>query len=505
MTLRRLAFKARSGTACGCDFFQFDVLASRRYESCKPSSGHENRKGEPTADKLGDAEVARIRMLQSIEPLRDWAGRRRNTSRRLSVLFDQDRSRRHWTDLATPCRIPRMNKSRAAIPRSGRIIAFAIAIMLSASSIAKAASAYLVLDAKSGRILAASHGDVHHYPASLTKMMTLYLAFEALHHGRLTWHTRIPFSRHAASRPPTKLSVKPGAWITLRQAVLGMIVRSANDAAVAVAEKLGRTEARFARMMTARAHALGMSRTLFTNASGLPDRRQVTTARDMSTLAVALINHFPREYRLFSVPSFKFRGHLIRGHNHLMYRYKGMDGIKTGYTHASGFNLVSAVRAGYRRVIGVVLGGGTAKSRDAKMAALLDRYLPKASARKAKTLIASVGPGLAPRKRASRPALHEKSIPDQVEAAATAPSSQWQIQLAATSDRSAAIALLNRARVLLDGGLADLTPHTEPVASASDTLYRARFAGFATRQRASDACETLTAHELECVAIPPHR
>jgi D-alanyl-D-alanine carboxypeptidase (penicillin-binding protein 5/6) len=398
-----------------------------------------------------------------------------------------------------------MSKSRTAIPGFGTIIAFAMAIILSATSIARAASAYLVLDAKSGRILAASNGDAHHYPASLTKMMTLYLAFEALHRGRLTWHTRIPFSKHAASRPPTKLSVRPGAWITLREAVLAMIVRSANDAAVALAEKLGRTEARFARMMTAKAHALGMSRTLFTNASGLPDRRQVTTARDMSTLAVALINRFPHEYTLFSVPSFRFRGHLIRGHNHLMYRYKGMDGIKTGYTRASGFNLVSAVRAGYRRVIGVVLGGRTAKSRDAKMAALLDRYLPKASSRKTTTLIASVGPGLAPRKRIPRPAVHEKQQPDHIEPAAKVASSQWQIQLTATSSRSAAIALLRRARALFDDTLAGLPSHTEPVACESDTLYRARFAGFASRQLATEACETLAAHDLDCVAIPPHR
>jgi D-alanyl-D-alanine carboxypeptidase (penicillin-binding protein 5/6) len=377
--------------------------------------------------------------------------------------------------------------------------------LLSASSIAKAASAYLVLDAKSGRILASSNGDAHRYPASLTKMMTLYLAFEALHHGRLTWHTRIPFSRHASSRPPTKLGVKPGAWITLREAVLGMIVRSANDAAVAVAEKLGRTEARFARMMTAKAHALGMSRTLFTNASGLPDRRQVTTARDMSTLAVALINRFPGEYRLFSVPSFKFRGHLIRGHNHLMYRYKGMDGIKTGYTHASGFNLVSAVRAGYRRVIGVVLGGRTARGRDAKMAALLDRYVPKASARKARTLIASARPGVARHRVAARPASAKKRTADHVEAAATVPAAQWQIQLTATSSRSAAIALLTRARAFFDDTLDGLVSHTEPVVCASDTLYRARFAGFASHQRASEACETLAAHDLDCVAVPPRQ
>jgi D-alanyl-D-alanine carboxypeptidase (penicillin-binding protein 5/6) len=186
-----------------------------------------------------------------------------------------------------------------------------------------------------------------------------------------------------------------------------------------------------------------------------------------------------------------------------MYRYKGMDGIKTGYTHASGFNLVSAVRDGYRRVIGVVLGGRTAKSRDAKMAALLDRYLPKALSRKARTLIASVGPGLASRKRMSRPALHSNQMPDHVEAAATAPSSQWQIQLTATSSRSAAIALLKRARALFDDTLAGMTSHTEAVAGASDILYRARFAGFASRQLASEACETLAAHDLDCVAIPP--
>ena len=158
-----------------------------------------------------------------------------------------------------------------------------------------------------------------------------------------------------------------------------MIVKSANDAAAAVGEKLGGSEEGFAALMTRKARSLGMMNTTFFNASGLPHDQQFTTARDMSTLGVALMRDFPKEYELFATKSFKFRGRVIRGHNNLMYRYAGMDGIKTGYTNASGYNLVSAVKHGNRRVVGVVLGGRTARSRDAEMAALMDRHLSKAS------------------------------------------------------------------------------------------------------------------------------
>ena len=220
-----------------------------------------------------------------------------------------------------------------------RCLLLAILTFALAPSVALAGSAAIIIDARTGKVLSSENPDTLNHPASLTKMMSLYLAFEALHRGTIDWDSTIKVSKTAAAKPPMRLGLKAGMKLTVREAVLGMIVRSGNDAAAAMAEKLGGTEARFAQMMTKKAHQLGMSRTVFINASGLPASAQVTTARDMSTLAIALMRDFPREYRLFATQSFMFRGRKVRGHNNLMYRYDGMDGIKTGYTNASGFNL----------------------------------------------------------------------------------------------------------------------------------------------------------------------
>lgn len=270
---------------------------------------------------------------------------------------------------------------------------FLVAIASTASS-AFAGSAQFLLDARTGEVLASENPDALNHPASLTKMMTVYMTFDAIRRGKLSWDSPVTFSKYAATRPPTKLRVKPGDTITVREAVLGMIVQSANDAAAAMAEKLGGTEERFAAMMTAKARSLGMPKTVFVNASGLPDDRQITTARDMSTLGIALLRDFPQEYKLFSTKSFAFRGRTINGHNNLMYRYKGMDGIKTGYTNASGFNLVSAVIDGDRRVIGVVMGGRSAASRDRIMEKLITANIRKASG--GSKLLASRSTGSAP-------------------------------------------------------------------------------------------------------------
>ncbi|MBN9052179.1 MAG: D-alanyl-D-alanine carboxypeptidase, partial [Rhizobiales bacterium] len=260
------------------------------------------------------------------------------------------------------------------------LLAFSFNIVLYATQ-ASAGYAQLVLDANTGKVLSSENADILNHPASLTKMMTLYMTFEALHDGRLTWDKRITMTKNGAATIPTKLGVPAGKTFTVREAVLGMIVKSANDAAEAMGDHLAGSEAKFADAMTRKARQLGMSRTTFRNASGLPNSRQVTTARDMATLAVALMRDYPKEYTLFSERSFVFRGRKVTGHNNLMYRYKGMDGIKTGYTNASGFNLVSAVNDNGRHVVGVVLGGKTARSRDARMAALLDAAMPASSLR----------------------------------------------------------------------------------------------------------------------------
>jgi D-alanyl-D-alanine carboxypeptidase len=237
----------------------------------------------------------------------------------------------------------------------------------------KANYAALIMDATTGRVLHEANADLTRYPASLTKMMTLYLLFEALENGALRLDDRVPISEHAASRPPTKLGLRPGQSISVEDAILAMITKSANDVAAAVAEHLGGSESRFAWTMTERAHQLGMSRTNFVNASGLPDPDQVTTARDMAILGLALVHHFPQYYPYFSTDEFYYGGAMHANHNRLLGSYYGLDGIKTGYTAASGYNLVaSAVREG-RRLIGVVLGARSLVNRSVIMTGLLDQ------------------------------------------------------------------------------------------------------------------------------------
>lgn len=237
---------------------------------------------------------------------------------------------------------------------------------------ARAVEASLVLDASTGTVLSQDNADTPRHPASLTKMMTIYLTFRALRDGRLTLDQKLPVSRHAAGMAPTKLGLRPGQTISVRDCLLAMVTKSANDAATVVAEKLGGSEARFVESMNAQGLLLGMSHTHFASASGLPNAADHTTARDMSRLALALYRDFPSRVPIFATDEFTFRGRTVHGHNRLMERYPGMDGLKTGYTRAAGFNLAStAVREGHR-LFGVVLGGRTARKRDDAMATLLD-------------------------------------------------------------------------------------------------------------------------------------
>ena len=238
--------------------------------------------------------------------------------------------------------------------------------------------AALVVDAGSGQLMYQVNADLERYPASLTKMMTLYLLFEALDSGRVAMDTPIPVSSHAASQEPSKLWLKPGATIDVDSAIRALTVKSANDVSVAVAELIGGTEDRFCAMMTAKARSLGMRGTVFVNANGLPDARQRTTARDMAVLGMSLRKRFPQYYPYFSQTSFAFGGRTITGHNRLLGRVAGVDGIKTGYVRASGFNIVTSVRADGRSLVVVVLGGSTARARDAQVEALIAQYLPYA-------------------------------------------------------------------------------------------------------------------------------
>ena len=240
----------------------------------------------------------------------------------------------------------------------------------------------IIVDANSGATLAANNPDASRHPASLTKIMTLYLLFERLDAGKMKLDTEMEVSEHASEQDPTKLGLRPGQTIRVEDAIKGLVTRSANDAAVVIAEAIGGDEADFAKMMTRKARALGMAHTVYRNASGLPDDDQVTTARDQSTLGRAIQDRFPRYYRYFSTSAFNFHGQTIRNHNHLIGSVEGVDGIKTGYTRASGFNLVTSIHRGNRFLIGVVMGGHSGGSRDAIMRNLLAENLDKAATRR---------------------------------------------------------------------------------------------------------------------------
>lgn len=238
----------------------------------------------------------------------------------------------------------------------------------------------IVIDANSGRTLYGVNEDAPRHPASITKVMTLYLLFEQMDKGRVSLDTSLQVSTHAAGQSPTKLGVPAGSTVSVDTAIKAIVTRSANDMAVTVAENLAGDEVTFARLMTEKAHSLGMNHTYYHNASGLPDMRQITTARDLTILGRAIHDRFPRYYRFFSTPSFVYRGQVITSHNHLMARMSGMDGIKTGYTNASGFNLLSSIQRGGRHIVAAVMGGKSAAGRDNIMESLLESHFEEASA-----------------------------------------------------------------------------------------------------------------------------
>ena len=409
--------------------------------------------------------------------------------------------------------------------------------------------AAIVVDANTGKTLFSSSADAARYPASLTKMMTLYLTFEALESGRLKTSSKVRFSKNAAAEPPTKLGVKAGGSITVETAILSLVTKSANDSATALAELLGGSEAGFARMMTAKARQLGMTGTIFRNAHGLPHPAQHTTARDMATLGIALHEHFPQYYDYFSTRSFTYGKQRLANHNRLLGRIKGVDGIKTGYTRASGFNLASSVSDGNRRIVAVVLGGQTGKSRDNHMAELIRTWLPKASTRRGSgDLVAKAGAAsnspiraltalLPGAKEAPRPKprpeeeltafadTEEAEVveqgdaePDLVEQAyaapiparmadidpistAAVPKSGWSIQVASSPSEVEARAFLTRTTRQAGDALADASPYTMTFEKGGVTYYRARFGGFQNKGDAWDACKALKRKKIECYAV----
>jgi D-alanyl-D-alanine carboxypeptidase len=237
----------------------------------------------------------------------------------------------------------------------------------------------IVVDENTGRELYGVNEDALRHPASITKVMTLYLLFEELEKGTVTLESQIPISEHAAAQEPSKLGIAAGDSLRVEDAIKAVVTRSANDVAVAIAEKIGQDETTFATMMTRKAHALGMSRTLYRNASGLPNDEQWTTARDLTVLARSLETRFPQYFRYFSTHEFDYDGEIIGNHNHLLGKVAGVDGIKTGYTRASGFNLLTSVHRDGRSLVAVVMGGHSAAARDRTMEALIETHIAEAS------------------------------------------------------------------------------------------------------------------------------
>jgi D-alanyl-D-alanine carboxypeptidase len=270
------------------------------------------------------------------------------------------------------------------------LLSFSLALPAALPAQAVGKFAALVVDARTGAILHNEDGNGTRHPASLTKMMTLYIVFQELKAGRIKLSTPLRVSKRAAAMPPSKLGLKPGSTITVEQAIKALVVKSANDAAATIGENLGRgSESAFAQRMTRTARSLGMSRTTFKNASGLPNPAQVTTAKDMATLGLRLMRDFPQYYPYFRATSFRYKGRVIQSHNRLVGRFEGTDGIKTGYVNASGYNLVTSTRRDGKRVVGVVLGGKTASRRNSYMMKIISLSLPKA--KQGKTLAAVAG------------------------------------------------------------------------------------------------------------------
>jgi D-alanyl-D-alanine carboxypeptidase len=433
---------------------------------------------------------------------------------------------------------------------SKSIAACGLALVIGATATAAPAAdsryAAIVVDANTGKTLFSANAGARRYPASLTKMMTLYLTFEALKTGRIRKSTPVVFSAQAAAQPPTKLGVRAGGSVTVETAIYSLITRSANDSAHALAELLGGSEPAFARLMTAKARALGMESTVFRNPHGLPNTSQFTTARDMATLGIALREHFPQYYSYFSIRNFKYGKQNIANHNRLLGRVKGVDGIKTGYTRASGFNLVSSVSDGRRRIVAVVMGGQSGASRDRQMAKLIAEYLPKASVRGKGPLVARAeGPALsaiakailpkpgAPEPEsnaddqdreaaefvartemarlapAPAPALEQAyAAPpprppvelDAVETAAVEPSG-WVIQVASSPSKAEADATLLATVRRASSVLASSSGYTVPFIKDGVTYHRVRFTGFDTKASAWQACGQLKKKNIGCYAV----
>lgn len=431
-----------------------------------------------------------------------------------------NRHRRVWS-LVPACRL-------VAICLSCIALLGTLAITAPEAKAAKYAA--IVIEETTGQVLFARNADKARYPASLTKIMTLYLLFEELESGRVSMSTRMRVSRVAASRSPSKLYLRKGQSISVKDAIFALITKSANDVATVVAEQLSGTEREFGKRMTRKARALGMTRTTFRNASGLPNRQQRSTARDMARLAIAIRRDFLQYFDLFSTTSFRWKGQRFNNHNKLLTKYSGTDGIKTGYINASGFNLVATVERAGVRLIGVVFGGRTGRTRDAHMVEILDKSFKRVKPADIRTQLTPVrakagtalpktlpvpppAPGslpVAPPPRRVRHASIDVALAGEsayLEGAPPAPDmtldagpTQWSVQIGSFAKRANAHKAAAQARRATDGVLASTPARLTMVTRGSIPLWRVRFHNLDETQ-ARSACAALFARGRPCMAI----
>jgi len=359
---------------------------------------------------------------------------------------------------------------------------FAIALVLAAFSLPQtthAKYASYVIDTTTGKVLHSVNENTRNYPASLTKMMTLYLLFDAVDRGKLTLNSRLKVSPRAARQPASRLGVKPGGTISVEDAIRALVIRSANDVAVVVAENLAKSERRFALIMTDKARRIGMSRTTFRNASGLPHRGQMSTAKDMSTLARRLQKDFPQFYHYFAETKFKYGKRTYRSHNKVLKRLDGAEGMKTGYIRASGYNLVTTAKRHGHRLVGVVFGGNSVRARDRHMTKLMNKAFAQFEPAQ---LIAEKG---------SKPSTEPAKSSDPI----------WGVQVGAFYTKSPAVKLArkiskNYAHVL-GGGQITIMPLNK---SKNRILYRARILGV-DRMHAYQTCRLMKKHKKPCLEV----
>jgi D-alanyl-D-alanine carboxypeptidase len=421
-----------------------------------------------------------------------------------------------------------MGQVRRAIYRLGILLALSSLVCLLPQAPAEAAKkkpvahhvapwtpryAAILIDADTGEVLHQVDPDQQSYPASLTKMMTLYLLFERLATGKVNFDTTFVTSQHASVMEPSKLSLRPGQSVRVEDLLFGVVTKSANDAAVVIAEGLDGSEAAFAAEMTATAQRLGMHHTHFANASGLPNPENISTARDMATLGRALIRDFPRYYGYFDTRQYSFKGQQLINHNHMLGAYDGLDGIKTGFIHASGFNLVASAKRDGRRLVGAVFGGTSAVGRDRIMAQLLDAGFDNraseiqfaglpAGAHRMITQSA-VEQGDAEDTAPAKPVAVKKTVvlakPAHVQVAAKSDAqAKWAVQVGAFRGASQARAAAQHA---ISGAHGDLA-HGHVQVVKNGKMHRARVTGL-TQQQAHDACRVLEHKGSACVTIGP--